>query len=70
MEIYRPGMGKFSKKRMGQEKGEGSDEPVVTRSPSPPFAFGNSSSSAKPGKDNGSQVRTMTFKRSASREVP
>ncbi|XP_058801801.1 regulator of nonsense transcripts 3A isoform X2 [Phymastichus coffea] len=65
MEIYRPGMGKFSKKRMEQEKG--SDERVTpSQSPTPSSSNSNSYKSVK---NSGSEVRTMTFKRSVSREV-
>ncbi|OXU30196.1 hypothetical protein TSAR_008933, partial [Trichomalopsis sarcophagae] len=65
MEIYRPGMGKFSKQRMEREKG---NEERVTPSQSPTPTSGNPNS-YKSGKPNGSEVRSMTFKRSVSRDM-
>lgn len=63
MEIYRPGMGRFSKQRLDREKG--SDE-KVTPSQSPTPTNGNPYKSGKP---TSSEVRSMTFKRSVSRDM-
>ena len=65
MEIYRPGMGKFSKQRIEREKGKDDDRATPSQSPTP--LSGNSNS--KLGKSSGSEVRSMTFKRSVSRDV-
>lgn len=61
MEIYRPGMGRFSKQRMEREKGS---EEKVTPSQSPTRSLSGSTTSRTPK----SEVRTMTFKRSVSRD--
>ncbi|KAJ8683563.1 hypothetical protein QAD02_019355 [Eretmocerus hayati] len=63
MEIYRPGMGRFSKQRMEREKGS-DDRATSSQSPTP-----SSSSALKPGKPSVSEVRSMTFKRSAGRDT-
>lgn len=62
MEIYRPGMGRFSKQRLEREKSTNDDRASLSQSPTP--ANGNSSSQ----KNGKSEVRSMTFKRSFSRE--
>ncbi|XP_063992966.1 regulator of nonsense transcripts 3A isoform X2 [Diachasmimorpha longicaudata] len=58
MEIYRPGMGRFSKQRI--ERGKSTTEDRATLSESPT----NTSSDQK------SELRSMTFKRSVSRDNP
>ncbi|XP_015114241.1 regulator of nonsense transcripts 3A [Diachasma alloeum] len=58
MEIYRPGMGRFSKQRI--ERGKSATEERATLSESPT----NTSSDQK------SELRSMTFKRSVSRDNP
>ncbi|XP_014213446.1 regulator of nonsense transcripts 3A [Copidosoma floridanum] len=65
MEIYRPGMGKFSKQRLEREKG---NEERSTPSQSPTPTSGGSNT-YKSGKSSSSEVRSMTFKRSVSRDV-
>jgi regulator of nonsense transcripts 3 len=65
MEIYRPGMGKFSKQRMEREKGN-EERGTPSQSPTP---SGNLST-YKSSKTSGSEVRSMTFKRSVSRDMP
>ncbi|KAL7298544.1 hypothetical protein TKK_0008320 [Trichogramma kaykai] len=64
MEIYRPGMGKFSKQRIEREKGE----ERVTPSQSPTPTSSSSSSGFKSNRSNSVEVRSMTFKRSVHRE--
>ncbi|XP_032664404.1 regulator of nonsense transcripts 3A isoform X2 [Odontomachus brunneus] len=65
MEIYRPGMGKFSKQRLEREKSNNDERASLSQSPTPnPGA----STSGKPGK-TATEVRSMTFKRSFSRDV-
>lgn len=64
MEIYRPGMGKFSKQRMEREKSNTNDERAsLSQSPTP-----NPNNVCKTGKP-GAEVRSMTFKRSVSRDL-
>ncbi|XP_011501641.1 PREDICTED: regulator of nonsense transcripts 3A [Ceratosolen solmsi marchali] len=64
MEIYRPGMGKFSKQRMEREKGN-EERGTPSQSPTP---SGNQIT-YKSNKPSGSEVRSMTFKRSVSRDI-
>ncbi|XP_067010952.2 regulator of nonsense transcripts 3B isoform X2 [Anabrus simplex] len=65
IEIYRPGMGRFSMQRKEREKGVGSsteqDSPSTSPSPTP------SGRVSKTTKSN-QELRSMTFKRSVSRE--
>ncbi|KOC65468.1 Regulator of nonsense transcripts 3A, partial [Habropoda laboriosa] len=66
MEIYRPGMGKFSKQRLEREKSNINDERAsLSQSPTP---NPNTSTLCKSGKP-GTEVRSMTFKRSVSRDL-
>lgn len=66
MEIYRPGMGKFSKQRLEREKSSTNDERAsLSQSPTPNPNASNSCKSGKPG----TEVRSMTFKRSISRDL-
>lgn len=65
MEIYRPGMGKFSKQRLEREKSTNDERASLSQSPTP---NPNSSSLSKSGK-SGTEVRSMTFKRSVSRDL-
>lgn len=67
MEIYRPGMGKFSKQRLEREKSSNDERASPSQSPTP--NAGSSSASGKPGKVGATEVRSMTFKRSVSRDV-
>lgn len=66
MEIYRPGMGKFSKQRFGREKSNNDDPASSSESPTPISGVPTASKSIKPG----SEGRCMSFKRSISRENP
>ncbi|XP_012284926.1 regulator of nonsense transcripts 3A isoform X2 [Orussus abietinus] len=66
MEIYRPGMGKFSKQRLEREKSSNDERASLSQSPTPSSATSNAS---KTGKSN-TEVRSMTFKRSVSRDLP
>lgn len=61
MEIYRPGMGKFSKQRLEREKSTNDERSSLSQSPTP--------SQGKSGSKSGNEVRTMTFKRSVSRDM-
>ncbi|XP_018340910.1 PREDICTED: regulator of nonsense transcripts 3B-like isoform X2 [Trachymyrmex septentrionalis] len=66
MEIYRPGMGKFSKQRLEREKSN-DERASLSQSPTPnPSA---SSATGKPGKVAATEVRSMTFKRSVTRDA-
>lgn len=66
MEIYRPGMGKFSKQRLEREKSNTNDERAsLSQSPTPNLNSNNLCKSGKPG----TEVRSMTFKRSISRDL-
>ncbi|XP_006612476.1 regulator of nonsense transcripts 3A-like [Apis dorsata] len=66
MEIYRPGMGKFSKQRLEREKSNTNDERAsLSQSPTPNLNSSNLCKSGKPG----TEVRSMTFKRSISRDL-
>ncbi|XP_018370776.1 PREDICTED: regulator of nonsense transcripts 3A-like isoform X2 [Trachymyrmex cornetzi] len=66
MEIYRPGMGKFSKQRLEREKSN-DERASLSQSPTPnPSA---SSTTGKPGKVAATEVRSMTFKRSVTRDA-
>ncbi|XP_076753026.1 UPF3 regulator of nonsense mediated mRNA decay isoform X1 [Xylocopa sonorina] len=66
MEIYRPGMGKFSKQRLEREKSNTNDERAsLSQSPTPNPNANNLCKSGKPG----TEVRSMTFKRSVSRDL-
>ncbi|XP_018057068.1 PREDICTED: regulator of nonsense transcripts 3A-like isoform X2 [Atta colombica] len=66
MEIYRPGMGKFSKQRLEREKSN-DERASLSQSPTPnPSA---SSMTGKPGKVVATEVRSMTFKRSVTRDA-
>ncbi|XP_076661537.1 UPF3 regulator of nonsense mediated mRNA decay [Halictus rubicundus] len=65
MEIYRPGMGKFSKQRLEREKSNNDERASLSQSPTPNL---NPSNLSKPGK-SGTEVRSMTFKRSVSRDL-
>lgn len=69
MEIYRPGMGKFSKQRIEREKSTNDERASLSQSPTPTGSVSNSSTSFKNNK-SGSEVRSMTFKRSVSRDIP
>ncbi|XP_043476608.1 regulator of nonsense transcripts 3B [Leptopilina heterotoma] len=66
MEIYRPGMGKFSKQRIEREKSTNDERASLSQSPTP---TGNVPTTFKNNK-SGSEVRSMTFKRSVSRDIP
>lgn len=66
MEIYRPGMGKFSKQRLEREKSSNDERASLSQSPTPSPACG---AAGKPGK-TAAEVRSMTFKRSVSRDMP
>ncbi|KAK2584064.1 hypothetical protein KPH14_006511 [Odynerus spinipes] len=65
MEIYRPGMGKFSKQRLEREKSSNDDRASLSQSPTPNISTSTVSKSAKVG----AEVRSMTFKRSVSRDI-
>ncbi|XP_076632794.1 UPF3 regulator of nonsense mediated mRNA decay [Colletes latitarsis] len=66
MEIYRPGMGKFSKQRLEREKSSNDERASLSQSPTPnPNTSSNLCKSGKPG----TEVRSMTFKRSVSRDL-
>ncbi|XP_035722865.1 regulator of nonsense transcripts 3A-like [Vespa mandarinia] len=65
MEIYRPGMGKFSKQRLEREKSTNDDRASLSQSPTPNTTTSAVSKSAK----SGAEVRSMTFKRSVSRDI-
>lgn len=66
MEIYRPGMGKFSKQRLEREKSNNDERASPSQSPTPsPIP----STVVKPSKP-AAEVRSMTFKRSLSRDLP
>ncbi|KAL2726976.1 regulator of nonsense transcripts 3A-like [Vespula squamosa] len=65
MEIYRPGMGKFSKQRLEREKSTNDDRASLSQSPTPNTTISAVSKSAK----SGAEVRSMTFKRSVSRDI-
>ncbi|KAI4480330.1 hypothetical protein M0804_010328 [Polistes exclamans] len=65
MEIYRPGMGKFSKQRLEREKSNNDDRASLSQSPTPNTTTSSVSKTAK----SGSEVRSMTFKRSVSRDI-
>lgn len=66
MEIYRHGMGKFSKQRLEREKSTNDERASLSQSPTPnPGA----SATGKPGKGGSTEVRSMTFKRSVTRDV-
>lgn len=67
MEIYRPGMGKFSKQRLEREKSNNDERASLSQSPTP--NPGTSSTSGKSGKSGATEVRSMTFKRSVTRDV-
>lgn len=64
MEIYRPGMGKFSKQRLEREKSNNDDRASLSQSPTP-----NITSTISKSTKVGAEVRSMTFKRSVSRDV-
>ncbi|XP_011861506.1 PREDICTED: regulator of nonsense transcripts 3A [Vollenhovia emeryi] len=66
MEIYRPGMGKFSKQRLEREK---SNDERASPSQSPTPNSSVSSTAGKPGKVGATEVRSMTFKRSVTRDA-
>lgn len=66
MEIYRPGMGKFSKQRIEREKSTNDERASLSQSPTPTTNVSTSSKNTK----SGSEVRSMTFKRSVSRDIP
>lgn len=65
MEIYRPGMGKFSKQRLEREKSN-DERASLSQSPTPNPSV--SSMTGKSGKVSATEVRSMTFKRSITRE--
>ncbi|XP_008544707.1 regulator of nonsense transcripts 3A [Microplitis demolitor] len=65
MEIYRPGMGKFSKQRLEREKSNHDDRASSSESPTP-----SKGSSKNDLTSTSSEVRSMTFKRSVSRDNP
>ncbi|XP_047352429.1 regulator of nonsense transcripts 3A-like [Vespa velutina] len=64
MEIYRPGMGKFSKQRLEREKSTNDDRASLSQSPTP-----NTTSAVSKSAKSGAEVRSMTFKRSVSRDI-
>ncbi|XP_071628664.1 uncharacterized protein Upf3 isoform X2 [Temnothorax longispinosus] len=66
MEIYRPGMGKFSKQRLEREKSN-DERASLSQSPTPNPSV--SSAAGKSGKVSATEVRSMTFKRSITRDV-
>ncbi|KYQ58178.1 Regulator of nonsense transcripts 3A [Trachymyrmex zeteki] len=66
MEIYRPGMGKFSKQRLEREKSN-DERASLSQSPTPNPSV--SSATGKPGKVGATEVRSMTFKRSVTRDA-
>lgn len=65
MEIYRPGMGKFSKQRLEREKSNNDERASLSQSPTPNPTASNTCKSGK----SGTEVRSMTFKRSVSRDL-
>ncbi|CAD6234120.1 GSCOCG00007572001-RA-CDS [Cotesia congregata] len=65
MEIYRPGMGKFSKQRLEREKSNHDDRASLSESPTP-----GKGSSKNDLTSTSTELRSMTFKRSASRDNP
>lgn len=65
MEIYRPGMGKFSKQRLERERSSNDERASLSQSPTPNPNTSNLCKSGKPG----TEVRSMTFKRSVSRDL-
>ncbi|RLU17544.1 hypothetical protein DMN91_009779 [Ooceraea biroi] len=68
MEIYRPGMGKFSKQRLEREKSNNDERASLSQSPTPnPGA--SAPAGGKSGKTGSTEVRSMTFKRSLTRDV-
>jgi len=66
MEIYRPGMGKFSKQRLEREKSN-DERASLSQSPTPNSSV--SSTIGKSGKVGATEVRSMTFKRSITRDT-
>ncbi|XP_072767744.1 uncharacterized protein Upf3 isoform X1 [Anoplolepis gracilipes] len=68
MEIYRPGMGKFSKQRLEREKSNNDERASLSQSPTPNLGI-SSSSTGKSGKPGATEVRSMTFKRSVTRDA-
>ncbi|KAL6265178.1 hypothetical protein P5V15_005263 [Pogonomyrmex californicus] len=66
MEIYRPGMGKFSKQRLEREKSN-DERSSLSQSPTPNCSV--SCTTSKSGKVSATEVRSMTFKRSVTRDV-
>lgn len=66
MEIYRPGMGKFSKQRFEREKSN-DERASLSQSPTPNPSV--PSTTGKPGKVGATEVRSMTFKRSVTRDA-
>lgn len=65
MEIYRPGMGKFSKQRLEREKSNHDDRASLSESPTP-----GKGSSKNDLTSTSTEFRSMTFKRSVSRDNP
>lgn len=68
MEIYRPGMGKFSKQRLEREKSNNDERASLSQSPTPNPST-SSSTTVKSGKSGATEVRSMTFKRSVTRDA-
>ncbi|KAM0733022.1 Regulator of nonsense transcripts 3A [Formica fusca] len=68
MEIYRPGMGKFSKQRLEREKSNNDERASLSQSPTPNPGT-SSSTTGKSGKSGATEVRSMTFKRSVTRDA-
>lgn len=77
IEIYRPGMGRFSLQRKERERGSGSapgtagssmeqESPSSSPSPTPSNTTRTTASTKTP--KSGNELRSMTFKRSVSRE--
>ncbi|KAJ9587781.1 hypothetical protein L9F63_018807 [Diploptera punctata] len=74
IEIYRPGMGRFSLQRKEREKGSGSaagssvDQESPSSSPSPTPTYTNRIIGNPKSSKSVTELRSMTFKRSISRE--
>ncbi|XP_034943362.1 regulator of nonsense transcripts 3A-like [Chelonus insularis] len=70
MEIYRPGMGKFSKQRLEREKSTHDDRASLSQSPTPLAKGGPVKISENPSTSSTStELRSMTFKRTVSRDI-
>lgn len=75
MEIYRPGMGKFSKQRLERGKSTTDDRVSSSESPTPGAKSSSSTithevSSINPVDTKTSEINSVALKRSASRDGP